>query len=215
MLGGVRFALAYEEGGLSVGLSPKRVSVDRFTERSTYLSSIPMVSRVNHEDLVSGGDISNANGNGVESNGVRDDEQGCGEMRGAEQECDGQHEGGLERQHEGGLEPQYGQGLEPQHGQGLEPQYKPHTETPNSQHPSIGPHDPNPSHETFNNHINKDEQHGSPKSDDSTTKENATPFQSVDLFGVDTAYSPISVTPMSPPDPQQSLITDLVSLSSH
>lgn len=199
MLGGVRFALAYEEGGFSVGLSPERVSVERFTERSTDLSSIPMVSRMNHEDLVSGGDMSNADRNGVESNGVRDVEQGCGEMGGAEQECDGQRDGELE--------PQHGQGLEPQHGQ--------HTETPYSQHPSIEPHNPKPSQETLYNHINKDKQHGSPQSDDSTPKENATSYQSVDLFGVDTVHSPLSVTPMSPSDPQQSLITDLVSLSSH
>ena len=199
MLGGVRFALAYEEGGFSVGLSPERVSVERFTERSTDLSSIPMVSRMNHEDLVSGGDMSNADRNGVESNGVRDVEQGCGEMGGAEQECDGQRDGELE--------PQHGQGLEPQHGQ--------HTETSYSQHPSIEPHNPKPSQETLYNHINKDEQHGSPQSDDSTPKENATSYQSVDLFGVDTVHSPLSVTPMSPSDPQQSLITDLVSLSSH
>ena len=199
MLGGVRFALAYEEGGFSVGLSPERVSVERFTERSTDLSSIPMVSRMNHEDLVSGGDMSNADRNGVESNGVRDVEQGCGEMGGAEQECDGQRDGELE--------PQHGQELEPQHGQ--------HTETPYSQHPSIEPHNPKLSQETLYNHINKDEQHGSPQSDDSTPKENATSYQSVDLFGVDTVHSPLSVTPMSPSDPQQSLITDLVSLSSH
>lgn len=207
MLGGVRFALAYEEGGFSVGLSPERVSVERFTERSTDLSSIPMVSRMNHEDLVSGGDMSNADRNGVESNGVRDVEQGCGEMRGAEQECDGQRDGELE--------PQHGQELEPQHGQGLEPQHGQHTETPYSQHPSIEPHNPKPSQETLYNHINKDEQHGSPQSDDSTPKKNATSYQSVDLFGVDTVHSPLSVTPMSPSDPQQSLITDLVSLSSH
>ena len=199
MLGGVRFALAYEEGGFSVGLSPERVSVERFTERSTDLSSIPMVSRMNHEDLVSGGDMSNADRNSVESNGVRDVEQGCGEMGGAEQECDGQRDGELE--------PQHGQELEPQHGQ--------HTETQYSQHPSIEPHNPKPSQETLYNHINKDEQHGSPQSDDSTPKENATSYQSVDLFGVDTVHSPLSVTPMSPSDPQQSLITDLVSLSSH
>ena len=263
MLGGVRFALAYEEGGFSVGLSPERVSVERFTERSTDLSSIPMVSRMNHEDLVSGGDMSNADRNGVESNGVRDVEQGCGEMGGAEQECDGQRDGelepqhgqglkpqhgqglkpqhgqelepqhgqelepqhgqGLEPQHGQGLEPQHGQelkpqhgqGLEPQHGQGLEPQHGQHTETSYSQHPSIEPHNPKPSQETLYNHINKDEQHGSPQSDDSTPKENATSYQSVDLFGVDTVHSPLSVTPMSPSDPQQSLITDLVSLSSH
>lgn len=231
MLGGVRFALAYEEGGFSVGLSPERVSVERFTERSTDLSSIPMVSRMNHEDLVSGGDMSNADRNGVESNGVRDVEQGCGEMRGAEQECDGQREGELEPQHGQGLkpqhgqelepqhgqelEPQHGQGLEPQHGQELEPQHGQHTETSYSQHPSIEPHNPKPSQETLYNHINKDEQHGSPQSDDSTPKENATSYQSVDLFGVDTVHSPLSVTPMSPSDPQQSLITDLVSLSSH
>ena len=271
MLGGVRFALAYEEGGFSVGLSPERVSVERFTERSTDLSSIPMVSRMNHEDLVSGGDMSNADRNGVESNGVRDVEQGCGEMGGAEQECDGQRDGELEPQHGQelepqhgqelelqhgqelepqhgqelkpqhgqGLEPQHGQGFEPQHGQGLEPQHgqelKPqhgqglklqngqelepqhgqHTETPYSQHPSIEPHNPKLSQETLYNHINKDEQHGSPQSDDSTPKENATSYQSVDLFGVDTVHSPLSVTPMSPSDPQQSLITDLVSLSSH
>ena len=207
MLGGVRFALAYEEGGFSVGLSPERVSVERFTERSTDLSSIPMVSRMNHEDLVSGGDMSNADRNGVESNGVRDVEQGCGEMGGAEQECDGQREGELE--------PQHGQGLKPQHGQELEPQHGQHTETSYSQHPSIEPHNPKPSQETLYNHINKDEQHGSPQSDDSTPKENATSYQSVDLFGVDTVHSPLSVTPMSPSDPQQSLITDLVSLSSH
>ena len=199
MLGGVRFALAYEEGGFSMGLSPERVSVERFTERSTDLSSIPMVSRMNHEDLVSGGDMSNADRNGVESNGVRDVEQGCGEMGGAEQECDGQRDGELE--------PQHGQELEPQHGQ--------HTETQYSQHPSIEPHNPKLSQETLYNHINKDEQHGSPQSDDSTPKENATSYQSVDLFGVDTVHSPLSVTPMSPSDPQQSLITDLVSLSSH
>ena len=215
MLGGVRFALAYEEGGFSVGLSPERVSVERFTERSTDLSSIPMVSRMNHEDLVSGGDMSNADRNGVESNGVRDVEQGCGEMGGAEQECDGQRDGELEPQHGQELEPQHGQGLEPQHGQGLEPQHGQHTETPYSQHPSIEPHNPKPSQETLYNHINKDEQHGSPQSDDSTPKENATSYQSVDLFGVDTVHSPLSVTPMSPSDPQQSLITDLVSLSSH
>ena len=231
MLGGVRFALAYEEGGFSVGLSPERVSVERFTERSTDLSSIPMVSRMNHEDLVSGGDMSNADRNGVESNGVRDVEQGCGEMRGAEQECDGQRDGELEPQHGQELEPQHGQGLEPQHGQelepqhgqelepqhgqGLEPQHGQHTETPYSQHPSIEPHNPKPSQETLYNHINKDEQHGSPQSDDSTPKKNATSYQSVDLFGVDTVHSPLSVTPMSPSDPQQSLITDLVSLSSH
>ena len=223
MLGGVRFALAYEEGGFSVGLSPERVSVERFTERSTDLSSIPMVSRMNHEDLVSGGDMSNADRNGVESNGVRDVEQGCGEMRGAEQECDGQRDGELEPQHgqelkpQHGqeLEPQHGQELEPQHGQGLEPQHGQHTETPYSQHPSIEPHNPKPSQETLYNHINKDEQHGSPQSDDSTPKKNATSYQSVDLFGVDTVHSPLSVTPMSPSDPQQSLITDLVSLSSH
>ena len=223
MLGGVRFALAYEEGGFSVGLSPERVSVERFTERSTDLSSIPMVSRMNHEDLVSGGDMSNADRNGVESNGVRDVEQGCGEMGGAEQECDGQRDGELEPQHGQGLKPQHGQGLKPQHGQELEPQHgqelKPqhgqHTETPYSQHPSIEPHNPKPSQETLYNHINKDEQHGSPQSDDSTPKENATSYQSVDLFGVDTVHSPLSVTPMSPSDPQQSLITDLVSLSSH
>ena len=271
MLGGVRFALAYEEGGFSVGLSPERVSVERFTERSTDLSSIPMVSRMNHEDLVSGGDMSNADRNGVESNGVRDVEQGCGEMGGAEQECDGQRDGelkpqhgqelepqhgqelkpqhgqelkpqhgqGLEPQHgqelepqhgqelepqhgqelkpQHGqeLEPQHGQELEPQHGQELEPQHGQHTETPYSQHPSIEPHNPKPSQETLYNHINKDEQHGSPQSDDSTPKENATSYQSVDLFGVDTVHSPLSVTPMSPSDPQQSLITDLVSLSSH
>ena len=207
MLGGVRFALAYEEGGFSVGLSPERVSVERFTERSTDLSSIPMVSRMNHEDLVSGGDMSNADRNGVESNGVRDVEQGCGEMGGAEQECDGQRDGELK--------PQHGQELEPQHGQELEPQHGQHTETPYSQHPSIEPHNPKPSQETLYNHINKDEQHGSPQSDDSTPKENATSYQSVDLFGVDTVHSPLSVTPMSPSDPQQSLITDLVSLSSH
>ena len=223
MLGGVRFALAYEEGGFSVGLSPERVSVERFTERSTDLSSIPMVSRMNHEDLVSGGDMSNADRNGVESNGVRDVEQGCGEMGGAEQECDGQRDGELEPQHGQGLkpqhgqelEPQHGQELEPQHGQGLEPQHGQHTETSYSQHPSIEPHNPKPSQETLYNHINKDEQHGSPQSDDSTPKENATSYQSVDLFGVDTVHSPLSVTPMSPSDPQQSLITDLVSLSSH
>ena len=215
MLGGVRFALAYEEGGLSVGLSPERVSVERFTERSTDLSSIPMVSRMNHEDLVSGGDMSNADRNGVESNGVRDVEQGCGEMGGAEQECDGQREGELEPQHGQGLKPQHGQELEPQHGQELEPQHGQHTETSYSQHPSIEPHNPKPSQETLYNHINKDEQHGSPQSDDSTPKENATSYQSVDLFGVDTVHSPLSVTPMSPSDPQQSLITDLVSLSSH
>ena len=279
MLGGVRFALAYEEGGFSVGLSPERVSVERFTERSTDLSSIPMVSRMNHEDLVSGGDMSNADRNGVESNGVRDVEQGCGEMGDAEQECDGQREGelepqhgqglklqhgqGLKPQHGQGLEPQHGQELEPQHGQGLElqhgqelepqhgqelepqhgqglepqhgqelepqhgqelepqhgqelePQHGQHTETSYSQHPSIEPHNPKPSQETLYNHINKDEQHGSPQSDDSTPKENATSYQSVDLFGVDTVHSPLSVTPMSPSDPQQSLITDLVSLSSH
>ena len=223
MLGGVRFALAYEEGGFSVGLSPERVSVERFTERSTDLSSIPMVSRMNHEDLVSGGDMSNADRNGVESNGVRDVEQGCGEMGGAEQECDSQREGELEPQHGQGLEPQHGQELEPQHGQELEPQHgqelKPqhgqHTETQYSQHPSIEPHNPKLSQETLYNHINKDEQHGSPQSDDSTPKENATSYQSVDLFGVDTVHSPLSVTPMSPSDPQQSLITDLVSLSSH
>ena len=239
MLGGVRFALAYEEGGFSVGLSPERVSVERFTERSTDLSSIPMVSRMNHEDLVSGGDMSNADRNGVESNGVRDVEQGCGEMRGAEQECDGQRDGELEPQHGQELEPQHGQGLKPQHGQGLKPQHgqelkpqhgqelepqhgqelKPqhgqHTETQYSQHPSIEPHNPKLSQETLYNHINKDEQHGSPQSDDSTPKENATSYQSVDLFGVDTVHSPLSVTPMSPSDPQQSLITDLVSLSSH
>ena len=215
MLGGVRFALAYEEGGFSVGLSPERVSVERFTERSTDLSSIPMVSRMNHEDLVSGGDMSNADRNGVESNGVRDVEQGCGEMRGAEQECDGQREGELEPQHGQGLKPQHGQELEPQHGQELEPQHGQHTETSYSQHPSIEPHNPKPSQETLYNHINKDEQHGSPQSDDSTPKENATSYQSVDLFGVDTVHSPLSVTPMSPSDPQQSLITDLVSLSSH
>ena len=279
MLGGVRFALAYEEGGFSVGLSPERVSVERFTERSTDLSSIPMVSRMNHEDLVSGGDMSNADRNGVESNGVRDVEQGCGEMGGAEQECDGQRDGELEPQHGQGLKPQHGQGLkpqhgqelkpqhgqelepqhgqelepqhgqglepqhgqelkpqhgqglepqhgqelepqhgqelEPQHGQGLEPQHGQHTETPYSQHPSIEPHNPKPSQETLYNHINKDKQHGSPQSDDSTPKENATSYQSVDLFGVDTVHSPLSVTPMSPSDPQQSLITDLVSLSSH
>ena len=279
MLGGVRFALAYEEGGFSVGLSPERVSVERFTERSTDLSSIPMVSRMNHEDLVSGGDMSNADRNGVESNGVRDVEQGCGEMRGAEQECDGQRDGELEPQHGQELEPQHGQELEPQHGQGLKPQHgqelepqhgqelelqhgqelkpqhgqglepqhgqelepqhgqelepqhgqelepqhgqelKPqhgqHTETQYSQHPSIEPHNPKLSQETLYNHINKDEQHGSPQSDDSTPKENATSYQSVDLFGVDTVHSPLSVTPMSPSDPQQSLITDLVSLSSH
>ena len=207
MLGGVRFALAYEEGGFSVGLSPERVSVERFTERSTDLSSIPMVSRMNHEDLVSGGDMSNADRNGVESNGVRDVEQGCGEMGGAEQECDGQRDGELE--------PQHGQELEPQHGQELKPQHGQHTETQYSQHPSIEPHNPKPSQETLYNHINKDEQHGSPQSDDSTPKENATSYQSVDLFGVDTVHSPLSVTPMSPSDPQQSLITDLVSLSSH
>ena len=207
MLGGVRFALAYEEGGFSVGLSPERVSVERFTERSTDLSSIPMVSRMNHEDLVSGGDMSNADRNSVESNGVRDVEQGCGEMGGAEQECDGQRDGELE--------PQHGQELEPQHGQGLEPQHGQHTETQYSQHPSIEPHNPKLSQETLYNHINKDEQHGSPQSDDSTPKENATSYQSVDLFGVDTVHSPLSVTPMSPSDPQQSLITDLVSLSSH
>ena len=211
MLGGVRFALAYEEGGFSVGLSPERVSVERFTERSTDLSSIPMVSRMNHEELVSGGDMSNADRNGVESNGVRDVEQGCGEMGGAEQECDGE----LEPQHGQELEPQHGQELEPQHGQELEPQHGQHTETPYSQHPSIEPHNPKPSQETLYNHINKDEQHGSPQSDDSTPKENATSYQSVDLFGVDTVHSPLSVTPMSPSDPQQSLITDLVSLSSH
>ena len=215
MLGGVRFALAYEEGGFSVGLSPERVSVERFTERSTDLSSIPMVSRMNHEDLVSGGDMSNADRNGVESNGVRDVEQGCGEMGGAEQECDGQRDGELEPQHGQELEPQHGQELELQHGQGLEPQHGQHTETPYSQHPSIEPHNPKPSQETLYNHINKDEQHGSPQSDDSTPKENATSYQSVDLFGVDTVHSPLSVTPMSPSDPQQSLITDLVSLSSH
>lgn len=215
MLGGVRFALAYEEGGFSVGLSPERVSVERFTERSTDLSSIPMVSRMNHEDLVSGGDMSNADRNGVESNGVRDVEQGCGEMGGAEQECDGQRDGELEPQHGQELEPQHGQGLEPQHGQELKPQHGQHTETPYSQHPSIEPHNPKPSQETLYNHINKDEQHGSPQSDDSTPKENATSYQSVDLFGVDTVHSPLSVTPMSPSDPQQSLITDLVSLSSH
>ena len=215
MLGGVRFALAYEEGGFSVGLSPERVSVERFTERSTDLSSIPMVSRMNHEDLVSGGDMSNADRNGVESNGVRDVEQGCGEMGGAEQECDGQREGELEPQHGQGLKPQHGQELEPQHGQELEPQHGQHTETSYSQHPSIEPHNPKPSQETLYNHINKDEQHGSPQSDDSTPKENATSYQSVDLFGVDTVHSPLSVTPMSPSDPQQSLITDLVSLSSH
>ena len=231
MLGGVRFALAYEEGGFSVGLSPERVSVERFTERSTDLSSIPMVSRMNHEDLVSGGDMSNADRNGVESNGVRDVEQGCGEMGGAEQECDGQRDGELEPQHGQELEPQHGQELELQHGQELEPQHgqelklqngqelEPqhgqHTETPYSQHPSIEPHNPKLSQETLYNHINKDEQHGSPQSDDSTPKENATSYQSVDLFGVDTVHSPLSVTPMSPSDPQQSLITDLVSLSSH
>ena len=239
MLGGVRFALAYEEGGFSVGLSPERVSVERFTERSTDLSSIPMVSRMNHEDLVSGGDMSNADRNGVESNGVRDVEQGCGEMGGAEQECDGQRDGELEPQHGQELEPQHGQGLKPQHGQGLkpqhgqglepqhgqelepqhgqelEPQHGQHTETQYSQHPSIEPHNPKLSQETLYNHINKDEQHGSPQSDDSTPKENATSYQSVDLFGVDTVHSPLSVTPMSPSDPQQSLITDLVSLSSH
>ena len=215
MLGGVRFALAYEEGGFSVGLSPERVSVERFTERSTDLSSIPMVSRMNHEDLVSGGDMSNADRNGVESNGVRDVEQGCGEMRGAEQECDGQRDGELEPQHGQELEPQHGQGLEPQHGQELKPQHGQHTETQYSQHPSIEPHNPKLSQETLYNHINKDRQHGSPQSDDSTPKENATSYQSVDLFGVDTVHSPLSVTPMSPSDPQQSLITDLVSLSSH
>ena len=215
MLGGVRFALAYEEGGFSVGLSPERVSVERFTERSTDLSSIPMVSRMNHEDLVSGGDMSNADRNGVESNGVRDVEQGCGEMGGAEQECDGQRDGELEPQHGQELELQHGQELEPQHGQELKPQHGQHTETPYSQHPSIEPHNPKPSQETLYNHINKDEQHGSPQSDDSTPKENATSYQSVDLFGVDTVHSPLSVTPMSPSDPQQSLITDLVSLSSH
>ena len=223
MLGGVRFALAYEEGGFSVGLSPERVSVERFTERSTDLSSIPMVSRMNHEDLVSGGDMSNTDRNGVESNGVRDVEQGCGEMGGAEQECDGQRDGELEPQHGQELEPQHGQELKPQHGQGLklqngqelEPQHGQHTETPYSQHPSIEPHNPKLSQETLYNHINKDEQHGSPQSDDSTPKENATSYQSVDLFGVDTVHSPLSVTPMSPSDPQQSLITDLVSLSSH
>ena len=231
MLGGVRFALAYEEGGFSMGLSPERVSVERFTERSTDLSSIPMVSRMNHEDLVSGGDMSNADRNGVESNGVRDVEQGCGEMGGAEQECDGQRDGELKPQHGQELKPQHGQELEPQHGQELEPQHgqelEPqhgqelelqhgqHTETPYSQHPSIEPHNPKPSQETLYNHINKDEQHGSPQSDDSTPKENATSYQSVDLFGVDTVHSPLSVTPMSPSDPQQSLITDLVSLSSH
>ena len=215
MLGGVRFALAYEEGGFSVGLSPERVSVERFTERSTDLSSIPMVSRMNHEDLVSGGDMSNADRNGVESNGVRDVEQGCGEMGGAEQECDGQRDGELEPQHGQGLKPQHGQELEPQHGQELEPQHGQHTETQYSQHPSIEPHNPKLSQETLYNHINKDEQHGSPQSDDSTPKENATSYQSVDLFGVDTVHSPLSVTPMSPSDPQQSLITDLVSLSSH
>ena len=215
MLGGVRFALAYEEGGFSVGLSPERVSVERFTERSTDLSSIPMVFRMNHEDLVSGGDMSNADRNGVESNGVRDVEQGCGEMGGAEQECDSQREGELEPQHGQGLEPQHGQELEPQHGQELKPQHGQHTETQYSQHPSIEPHNPKLSQETLYNHINKDEQHGSPQSDDSTPKENATSYQSVDLFGVDTVHSPLSVTPMSPSDPQQSLITDLVSLSSH
>ena len=215
MLGGVRFALAYEEGGFSVGLSPERVSVERFTERSTDLSSIPMVSRMNHEDLVSGGDMSNADRNGVESNGVRDVEQGCGEMGGAEQECDGQRDGELEPQHGQELEPQHGQELKLQNGQELEPQHGQHTETPYSQHPSIEPHNPKLSQETLYNHINKDEQHGSPQSDDSTPKENATSYQSVDLFGVDTVHSPLSVTPMSPSDPQQSLITDLVSLSSH
>ena len=191
--------------------------------------------------------MSNADRNGVESNGVRDVEQGCGEMGGAEQECDGQRDGelepqhgqglkpqhgqelepqhgqelepqhgqGLEPQHGQGLEPQHGQELKPQHGQGLEPQHGQHTETSYSQHPSIEPHNPKPSQETLYNHINKDEQHGSPQSDDSTPKENATSYQSVDLFGVDTVHSPLSVTPMSPSDPQQSLITDLVSLSSH
>ena len=248
MLGGVRFALAYEEGvyyggGASSGgngASSRDTSASsrdigasfgstgatfggalggRRIGHSAEMSAVPIVSRMGNADPQNGssllvgrssnpgeetvqksGEEMKKDGGSVDVDKQREEGKGS-EMRSAEQHdsndvlrCDGMEEKGCSEVAEKRCSEVAEKGCneDAEMGQNGSTQKGSDEDIHNDQNINAQSDD----------HISKDKESQTPVT---------TPLHSVDLFGVDTDYSPLSITPTPPPDPQQSLITDLVS----
>ena len=183
MLGGVRFALAYEEGGLSAGVSSLRYSEGRLVGHSAEMSAVPMVSLVNRASAL----VVDAKMTRVEGMKRMADGEGVGtgkEVHGSEVKKE-VNENNLSIDNTIKTSPE---------DRNDNPMNREHTDErteieEHSMHTLEGEDEPK---------LNTNENPSS------------TPLQSVDLFGVEMDYTPISETPTTPVDPKQSLITDLV-----